>query len=134
MYKAKELWFLPPFENVSAPLSTVDSEWYILHYWSRSLGDYLAKKIRGRVDGGAKGMEDLIERETACNKIGNTIQSHSAKRRQWMIGQLLNEVQGYSEIQSHFYSYISELLTSHNNSVFVETFNRFLGRAEEQPN
>lgn len=124
---AKELWFVEPYKKYSVPVNTEETEWYLLHYWSRSVGDYLAKRKRGRADGfGYRKLDELLEREKYCLKYGSYVESMSAKRRQGVIRYLLGEVDAYEMAQLQYYSIALNLLKSKIYSGYVEVYKSVL--------
>lgn len=121
---AQELAFVKPFEKFQISINTTETEWTILHYWSRSLSDYALKKARGRLSGlRRRSLSELIDRETKCRKYGKWQVSESARRRTPIVRRLVNEIFSFSVVQKRYYHTIFDAFeedTSNDTSVFKE--------------
>lgn len=125
--QAKELFFTTPYSSYTVSPNTTDTEWFITHYWSRSVADFLVKLDRGLVSRNkSRKLEDLLFRETQCRKRAMMSHCPSARRRQALVRHVLNQINGYKEIQNLFYNEAMKRLQLEGQADVVKEFEAFL--------
>lgn len=108
--RAKEVYFKRPYDAFDVPVDTHATRWYIVHYWARSVGDYLVKAERGRGDGQRRSfVDELLRREQMCRPNGSEYVSLIAQRRHTVVRLVLRKVTGYVKAQRTAHETVSEI-------------------------
>lgn len=130
---AQEVFCTEPFKDFRMSWNTTDTEWTIVHYWSRSVADYVVKQERGRADGLRKrNLDELLEREVLCREYDHIGKSQSTEDRKESFESLLRQIEGRNEILEQYYNKTVERIEKNGNDEMVKEFEKFLEKRGEK--
>lgn len=130
---AQEVFCTEPFKDFRMSWNTTDTEWTIVHYWSRSVADYVVKQERGRADGLRKrNVDELLEREVLCREYNHIGKSQSTEDRKESFESLLRQIEGRNEILEQYYNKTVDRMKKNGNDEMVKEFEKFLEKRGEK--
>lgn len=109
-----EVPLLPPYNRFRPSLHASGEGIYLLHYFSRSLGNFCSKIARGRapthMSGHQRTIHDMTLRERSCRRNGRVAVSESARDMAPSVRRILKEVEGWQDVQwKYFHRAVDDL-------------------------